>query len=324
MHRTFSFNINLLAMWQLNKSHRFTLVLSLFLIVQTGFSQEKKALTLDDYGQWKSIRNAEISPNGQWMTYSYHPNDGDSRLYIKKLDADTVHSVINGKQVDFSLDNNWVAYLSDLPENEAEKLRKQSKPVSSTLELYNLASRSVTSIENVSSYAFSKASNYLAIQKNQADRKAEHKGADLLLHDLKGNQSLNIGNVASYAFNKAGTLFAYLVDADSDNGNGLYVVDLGNLRTYSLHTGAYTYSQMSWNETGNQLAVLFGNQVDGQIERENTLFWAGNLSSGMTSKGSSNVYDPSTDAKFTSGYVISEYSSLSWNEAATQIGRAHV
>ena len=162
-------------MQKLIKPHQLPLILALLFISQLAFSQEKKALTLDDYGQWKSIRNAEISPNGAWMTYSYVPNDGDSRLYIRKLDADTVHSALNGKQVDFSLDNQWVAYLTDLPEKEVEKLRKQSKPVSSTLELYNLQSGNLVKIENASSFDFSKASNYVAIQKNPADRKAEHK-----------------------------------------------------------------------------------------------------------------------------------------------------
>jgi hypothetical protein len=65
-------------------------------------------------------------------------DDGDSRLYIRKIDGNTVHSVMNGKQVSFSLDSKWIAYLSDLPENEAEKLKKQSKPVPSTLDSWNL------------------------------------------------------------------------------------------------------------------------------------------------------------------------------------------
>ena len=119
-------------------SHFFAIIIGLFFFSQAALGQEKKALTLDDYGQWNSIRNASISPNGLWMTYSYVPNDGDSRLFIRKIEGDTVRSIINGKQVDFSLDNKWVAYLSDLPEKEAEKLRKQSKPVSSSLELFNL------------------------------------------------------------------------------------------------------------------------------------------------------------------------------------------
>ena len=306
-------------MQKLFKLHCLLFLLSILLISPLAYSQEKKALSLDDYPQWNSIRNAEISPNGQWMTYSYVPNEGDSRLFIRKIDGDTVHSVINGKRVDFSLDNQWVAYLTDLPNDEAEKLKKQNKPIVSTLELYNLQSGAVVKIENTSSFSFSKSSNYLAIHKNPADRKAEHKGSDLILKDLRGNQTLNIGNVESYAFNESGELFSYVVDADGDNGNGLYLVDLGNLRTWSLHTGEFTYSQMSWNETGNQVAVLFGKKQDGKVEQDNTLFWAGALSSGMTSLTSSNTYSPEGDSNFPSGMVISEYRGLNWNETGSQL-----
>lgn len=306
-------------MQKLLKLHGLSCLFALLLFSQLAYAQEKKALTLDDYAQWNSIRNAEISPNGQWMTYSYVPNEGDSRLFIRKIDGDTVHSANNGKQVAFSLNNQWVAYLTDLPENEAEKLKKQSKPVSSSLELYNLQTGVVAQVENVSSFTFSKASNYLAIHKNPADRKAEHKGSDLILKDLKSNQTLNIGNVESYAFNDSGDLFSYVVDADGDNGNGLYLVDLGSLRTWTLHTGEFTYNQMSWNETGNQIAVLFGIKEEGNVELNNTLFWAGGLSSGMVNLSSTQTYAPESDAKFPKGMVISEYSGLNWNKAGTQL-----
>uniref|UniRef100_UPI0040478770 prolyl oligopeptidase family serine peptidase n=1 Tax=Roseivirga sp. TaxID=1964215 RepID=UPI0040478770 len=301
------------------KTYFFTIIIGLFTISQALFAQEKKVLTLDDYGQWNSIRNASISPNGLWATYSYVPNDGDSRLFIRKIEGDTVRSIINGKQVDFSLDNTWVAYLSDLPEKEAEKLKKQSKPVVSRLELYNLTTNAVIDVENAASFSFSKASNYIAIHKNPADRKSEHKGSDLILKDLKGNQSLNIGNVSSYAFNEAGSLFAYLVDADGDNGNGIYLVDLSNHRTWAMHTGSYSYSQLTWNEKGNQLAALYGNKEEGNVERENTLYWASNLSAGMSVLNGQQMYSPESDPKFPQEMVISEYSGLTWNESNTQL-----
>ncbi|KYG72771.1 prolyl oligopeptidase family serine peptidase [Roseivirga echinicomitans] len=295
------------------KPHFYTLLYGLLLFSQVALSQEKKALSLDDYGQWNSIRNTSISPNGLWMTYSYVPNDGDSRLHIRKIDGDTVRSAINGKQVNFSMDNQWVAYLTDVP----EKSKKAGQPSTSTLELFNLASNTVLTVENTSGYSFSEASNYIAIQKNPGDRKAEHKGSDLILKNLKSDKALNIGNVSSYAFNEKGTLFAYLVDADGDNGNGLYIIDLSNNRSWPLHTGAFTYSQMTWNEEGNQLAVLYGSTEKGNVEQNNSLYWASNLASGMSALNSENTYSP--DSSFPNNMVISEYGRLAWNENSTQL-----
>ncbi|WP_422353981.1 prolyl oligopeptidase family serine peptidase [Roseivirga pacifica] len=306
-------------MQKITSKQFFTLLLALLCIGQLARGQEKKPLTLADYGQWNSIRNTAISPNGEWMTYSYVPNDGDSKLYVRKIDGDTVSSAVNGKRVSFSDDNLWVAYLTDLPEKEAEKLKKQGKPATSTFELYNLNAKSVQQIENVKTFGFSNASNYVAIHKNAADKKAEHEGSDLIIKDLKGNNTLNIGNVSSFAFNETGSLFAYLVDADGKAGNGLFVVDLNGLRTFPVHAGDYTYSQLAWNEAGDGLAVLFGTKPEGKVQRENTLAWANGLASGMSATPSLKTFSSTNGNGFPENHVISEYSSLSWNDAGSQI-----
>lgn len=299
-------------------SRFFTLILGLLVISQAGYGQEKKALSLEDYAQWNRITNASISPNGNWATYSYAPNEGDSKFHVRAIDGDTLHTVMNGKQVSFSEDSKWVAYLVDPSKKDADKLRASKKPVQSHLQLLNLSSNTAIDVKSTRSFSFSDASNYMAIHKFAGDSKADHSGSDLILRDLNGNQNLNIGNVSSYAFNKSGTLFAYLVDADADSGNGIYVIDLQNLRTWPLHTGAFSYSQMTWNENGDRVAALFGNKADGNMQRDNTLFWSNSLTAGMTSGGSQNTYTTSAD-NFPDNMVISEYARLTWNENNTQL-----
>ena len=51
---------------------------------------EKKALTIDDYGRWRSIASAAISDDGQWACYIYRPREGDSNLYVKQLDGEHI------------------------------------------------------------------------------------------------------------------------------------------------------------------------------------------------------------------------------------------
>jgi dipeptidyl aminopeptidase/acylaminoacyl peptidase len=301
-------------------NHRlFTLIFGLLLFSQLSFSQDQKPLTLDDYAQWNRITNAAISPNGNWMTYTYSPNEGDAKLHIRKIDGDTLRTAINGKQVSFSANNKWLAYLTDPTEEEQEKLKKDKKPVLSDLQIVNLESNLTLDISKVKDYSFSKTSKFIAIHKQPSDKKADHKGSDLLLKDLDSDITLNIGNVSSYSFNKEGTLFSYLVDADGDNGNGIYVIDLNNLRTLPLHTGAFTYDQMTWNKEGNKIAVLYGSKKEGNVERENTIFWVSNLVTGMITPGIQATYSPEKDGYFPKDMVISEYSKLTWNEANTQL-----
>lgn len=294
---------------------RITLYLLLFTLYSSlAIAQEKKALSLEDYKDWNRINNTSISPNGEWMTYTYSPNEGDATFFIRDIDGDTVYSTINAKRVAFANNSEWLAFLVDPAKEVAKKMRQQKKPVNSALHLYNLNSQSVEEIKDVKGYAFSENSNFVAIQKVKKDKDAKHNGTDLILKSLGSDMVLNIGNVSSYGFNETGSHFAYLVDADGQTGNGIYVIDLMSMSTKPIHTGAFDYSQLSWNEAGDAMAALFGTKADTLMQRNNTLLWANNLMGRPAVK----TMDVST-AGFPENYVISEYRSLQWNEAGTQL-----
>lgn len=303
----------------LSNQRIFILIFTLLIYSNFSFGQTQKPLSLEDYAQWNRINNTTISPNGAWMTYAYAPNEGDATLHISKVDGDTIHTAINGKKVAFSANSKWVAFLVDPTKEAAKKLKASKKPVLSDLQILNVETNIVSDITSAMAFSFSKTSKFIAIHKNRNDKKADYKGSDLLLKDLEGDKTVNIGNVSSYAFNKEGTLFSYLVDADGDNGNGIYVIDLSNLRTWPLHTGAFSYSQMSWNKEGNQLAGLYGTKEKDSVERQNTLYWTSNLVPGMTTLGKEDTYSPKEDDNFPKNMVISEYSKLTWNEVGTQL-----
>ena len=33
--------------------------------------ENKKVLTMDDYGRWRTVSSTQLSPDGEWMTYDY-------------------------------------------------------------------------------------------------------------------------------------------------------------------------------------------------------------------------------------------------------------
>lgn len=296
----------------------FTLFFTLGLLSLSA--QDNKVLTLEDYKSWNRITNTTISPDGQWMTYTYTPNEGDTAtFFIREIQGDTIYSTWNAKMVQFSEDSKWLAFLVDPTETEAKALKKQDKPVNSALHLYHIDSRTADTIPDVQGYLFSEDTDYLAIQKAASNPKAEHKGTDLILKDLNNGTSINIGNVSEYDFNESGGLLAYLVDADGDSGNGIYLRDLDQHRTWPLRTGTDSYSQLSWNEAGDQLAVLFGKVPKGKKQRKNTLLWVADLAAGMSNLVDPQTFTPGAADGFPENYVISEYTGLRWNETGTQL-----
>ncbi|GAB5554453.1 MAG: prolyl oligopeptidase family serine peptidase [Saprospiraceae bacterium] len=307
-----------------NQNHYIMRILSLSLLLSICIlslsAQDKKALTLEDYKDWSRITNTAISPDGEWMTYAYSPNEGDTaKFFIRELEGDEIYSGWNAKTIRFSNDSKWLGFLVSPTKSEMEALKKKKKPVTSALHLYNLNNQTVDTIKAVQGYRFSEVSNYLAIKKAKSNSDAEHTGTDLIIRNLNDGTTLNIGNVSEYDFNEKGSLIAYLVDADGDSGNGVYIRDLETQGTWPLHSGRATYSQLSWNEEGDQLAALFGITPEGKVQRENTLLWASGLQAGMNALGAAQTYVPNKADDFPEAYLISEYYAPKWNEAGTQL-----
>jgi dienelactone hydrolase len=98
---------------------------------------EKKALTIEDYGRWKSIASVALTDDGQWACYIYRPREGESTLFVRQLDGEKLYTISLGPQAaggrgggapaaggaagggggpQFSDDSRWIAYFVNPPE----------------------------------------------------------------------------------------------------------------------------------------------------------------------------------------------------------------
>ncbi len=284
----------------------------------------RKVLTLADYGEWRQIRNVELSPDGGWLAFSYEPNDGDGELHVKALRGEEDYTAANGASPVFASDGMHVAFMTSPGETEAKKLRKEKKPVPRMAHWIDLRTGARDSIADARDVAFAEGGRWLAVHKAKADPKAEHDGADLVLVDLGDRSLRNIGNVSAFAFDSTGARLAYLVDAGDRAGNGAYLLDPAAGRTVALSTGPWLYDGLGWSEDGKSLAVLKGDTVKGMEERANVLLaWpdagealAPGAPAGAAPAGDAGpfTYDPSSDDAFPAGFVLSENARPTWTK----------
>ncbi len=290
-----------------------------------------KVLTLDDYPGWKRIQSAGLSPDGRWMTYAYRPNEGDDTLFIRELDGSGLHSIVRGTGPSFSGDSRWVTYTVNPPQRNGAGRgqgggRGQTPPggrgqspaaagAARRFELLDLRTGTKWEVGDVQSSTFSANARFLAVQRNRANREAAFEGSDLLLRDLRDGSVRNFGNVAAFAFDPAGARLAWTVDAADHVGNGLYLLDLASGVVTTLDSKAEEYRQMSWNEDGTALAVLRGLKPEKKEQRVNALV----VARSVDRKPATTVYDPSADATFPAGYVLSELSALRWTKDGARI-----
>lgn len=302
-----------------------------------------KVLTLADYGPWKRITSSVISPDGRWMAYVLTPNDGDASLFVKQLDGEKVYTVNTGNATSagrgegggfggaassgpsFSDDSRFVGYYVNPPATVGRG--RGARPgrggngiaaaaVPRKFELLDVATGAKLDVANAASFKFSKDGRWLAVRTNKAQGDTTHDGSDLLLQDLSSGVSRNIGNVSQYEFDDAGRFFAYIVDAASRLGNGLYLVNLASGETPMLDGAAATYDALQWSTDGTNLAVLRGLKQADRAQRDNVLLVWNRLG---TPEAAKVAYDPTGDARFPKGMVLSEYATPRFSKDGSRV-----
>src|SRR5262249_38903879 len=136
------------------------------------------------------------------------------------------------------------------------------------------------------------------------------------LRDLSTSTSQNIGNVNLYDFDDAGRMLAYTVDAAERVGNGVYVIDLATSQSKVLSSSSLDYDQLMWGDKGSSLAVLRGDKKKDNLQRDNVLVVWRDVS---TDKPRAVAYDPTNDATFPKGFVLSEFAALRWTRDGSKI-----
>jgi dipeptidyl aminopeptidase/acylaminoacyl peptidase len=184
-------------------------------------------------------------------------------------------------------------------------------------ELLDLVTGDKFSVPNPASFQFSSGGKWLAVRANKATPSdTTHDGTDLILRELSTGATRNVGNASAFAFDDAGKLFAYTIDATDRLGNGIYLIDLASGQTRTLAGAALDFDGLTWSDKGTSLAVLRGDKAKTNRQKDNVLLvW--------TDPASPNAkpveYDPTKDASFPKGMVVSEFSIPRWSNDGARV-----
>jgi len=302
----------------ISRKIRFFVVFFIILLSFNLSAQEsgKKVLTANDYERWRSIPAAEISGDGQWVSYAYRTVNRDDTLSVKNIMTQALYEIPRGSAVKFSDDSRWAAYMVSPPVKEVKKLKKAKKPVPLKAELLDLSTGGKTVYENVKSIVFQKGAQYIAVHLNKTDTTAKHRGSGLVLRSLSSGLDEFIGSVYEFRFNKPGTMMAYTVDAADSAGNGVYLADLKTGMRRPLDTDRALYDRLTWEKEGRALAVVRGSKKKGFAERDNILLAFPRISEGDFSP---RILDPAEVGNFPEGTVLSERGALLWSSDLSRV-----
>lgn len=302
-----------------NKSFLF---LFLFMLSFGGLhAQDRPAIRWQDIPSWSYIRpyNTALAPDGQWVTWVSGSTEGDLTLALRSI-GDTIRYpfAVGGTATTatFSGDSRYVAYIESAKYADAKVARKSKKPLYNKLHVVSLPDTQKITFDKVKDFAFSgEKSDWMAIRFAAPEHAAKGtdapKGTDVLLYHVTSKKSFNLGNVSGYAFNKTGNYLAYTIDANGQNGNGIFLRNMATGVTTALDNDKATYSNIQWNEEGTAFALLKGKKDDDYKTPIYSVIGISQLNGDQTAKV---IYSGMDDGRFPKGKGISEHGEVYWSD----------
>ncbi len=307
-----------------------------------------KVLTVEDYARWRVINEEALSSDGRWVAWVYrHTNvardDQEPELHIVNLDTERDTAIAGASGPEFSPDGRWVAYQVDpeaagdgedepgetggSDESGASPSTGNDEDDGSRIELRELATGRTLVWHDMQAAEWSRDSKY-ALIRDRAPRGGSRfgggsppaeEGSDAVLVELASGRGHFLGSVGDAAFNRAGTLLAYTVNAENEDANGLFLMDLATRVTTPVDNAPRIYSQLAWNEDGTGLAVLKGHDVEDMLHRDNVLLVVPDVRRALRDSDIATVTLDTTATGFPDGWVISDRASLEWSEDGRRV-----
>ena len=307
----------------------------------------RRGVEVADVIAWKSLGTTVLSNDGQWFGYRLAPQEGDGEVVVKAVRGEKEMRFPAGEQpqaggggrggggasasLAFSADGKWAAFTTYPGHAAAERLKRQRRPIQSSVTLVNLASGEKHEFPKIRRFAFSgESAAWIALHRYGAEAPAGNgngnsgagggrgaagadrpKGTDLLLRDLASGAELNVGNVSEFSFRKDGRLLAVAIDAADKAGNGVQVRDMTSGAVSPIDSADASYEHLAWSEKGDALAVLKG--TDNRAYRDKFYSVIGVTAVGTPAQKKV-TFDPSADASVPKGFSISPNRAPEWTD----------
>ena len=251
--------------------NKYFFLFSLFCWVSIVFAQ-KPSLDHEVYDTWESINGVELNQEGSYVLFSIMQQQGDARLIISESTGKRLWDIPRGVDARFIENTPFVIFsikprYADTRQAKIDKKKKEDLPKDS-LGLVNLETMTIHKWGGVRLFKLpEKGSSYIGfLSMQEPDTAFNSDGMDenekrqarynLHIRDLEANNDQVIDNVDDFYFNETGDKMVFIRNAKetSSDSSGLYWVDLRQEAIKRISTGKGTYSHISFDSSGQQLA----------------------------------------------------------------------
>ena len=241
-------------------------ICSCLLLLSIAAQAQKKPLDHTVYDQWQSIKDVVLSNDGNWMSYTVAPQEGDVTLFIKHQKTNQVFSIDRGTQSKFTENNGFLIAKIKPTFNETRQAKiakkKAEEMPKDSLAILTLATGNITKIPSVKSYQLPEFGNDVIAYLNDPKTDIKKEGASLYFRDLNSGQERIFNNIGEYAIHPKGEgLLLYQVKTKQKEAK-IGLVSIADTIIKTISSQFYSATNFTWDEDGKQLAYL--------IERDST------------------------------------------------------
>jgi dipeptidyl aminopeptidase/acylaminoacyl peptidase len=255
--------------------------LSAVLMAGSGLNAQspaKKKLDHSVYGDWKSIRNIRLSPDGKWLAWEVNPGRGDGALHLMNLKERRERIYERGTDPGFSPGSGFLVYRIKPPEAQVREARrkgvKSNGMPKDSLGIYRLQLDLLSKVPRVERFSLpEEVSSWLVLQhyyrkdtvaadtSENGIRLAKPEGSPskMVVMDPVRNKKYEFENVYDYILSGEGTAVVFTQFAalnDTLPGRSVCVLDPARGRVDTLFTSDGSFGGLATDRKGKQFAFL--------------------------------------------------------------------
>lgn len=225
----------------------FKILIPLLFASTSCYSQsQKQAVKVADYHKWSSLQTADISADGNWLSYNLNYDYGADTLFVQHSKSSKKTAFPSGSAAVFSADSKWFASMN--PQR--------------TLSLLELKSGSMKTYANTRRYDFYAAGNYWLVLRENGN------STDLLIYECDTNKEQSITDVRDFAIADDGTI------AILRSKEVAIIHPAQNFMVKTVTKEASTgYKKLYWSKNSKILS-FFEEQPDDQVKPQgHKVYW---------------------------------------------------
>ncbi len=248
----------------------------------SGLAQEKKIIDHTVYNDWKSLKSAQISNDGKYISYQIDPHQGDGVLCIYNTETGITDTIHRAERASFSGGSSYIAFritpgYDTLRTCELEKMKKTKWPKDS-LGIYLFDQDTLMKYPEVESFSVNSENDWMAVSfkyneltedasggkkkkrwKCKKDKTPEYESDGNLLwlyHPTKPGKEFK--NVTDFTMAEKGTQVAYTIHRKIEATDSVHMTIFHTEnQTQWVDQNRYTSIQkMQFDHGENQLAFL--------------------------------------------------------------------